>query len=169
MCPWSVTKLQNLLCNGDYVIPWQVIRDTKSTNKTKTVAGGRGKWVWTINQQLTPDIHYYCWRESYISPLGLETERITFCFCSSFMICCFRVQAKFIKSTSMWIRKARLPCWLSRCQQVLHQRWIWGIHCLQTTKHASKGSILASKPRADVTTSPKQWLYKKDWCPQNYF
>ena len=23
----------------------------------------------------------------------------------------------------------RLSCWPSRCQQVLHQRWIWGIQC----------------------------------------
>ena len=42
MCPWSVTKLQNLHCNGDYVIPWQVIRDTKSTNKTQQLLVGEG-------------------------------------------------------------------------------------------------------------------------------
>ena len=28
-----------------------------------------------------------------------------------------------------------LPRWLSRGQQVSHQRWIWGIHCAQARKH----------------------------------
>ena len=32
----------------------------------------------------------------------------------------------------------RLPCWPSRGQQVSHQRWIWGIHCMQVTKHARR-------------------------------
>ena len=50
----------------------------------------------------------------------------------------------------------QLPCWLPRDQQVLHQRWIWGICCAQTRKHASEGSILALKPRADITRSQKQ-------------
>ena len=30
------------------------------------------------------------------------------------------------------------PCWLPRGQQVSHQRWIWGIHCMLATKHISK-------------------------------
>ena len=52
-----------------------------------------------------------------------------------------------------------LPCWLSRGQQVSHQRWIWA---------RDPGFILALKPRADVTRSPKQgyqWPQKKDVCP----
>ena len=61
-----------------------------------------------------------------------------------------------------------LPCWPPRGQQVLHQRWIAGIHCMQVTKHASEGSTLVLKPRAGVTRSPKQgyqWPHKKDSCP----
>ena len=45
-----------------------------------------------------------------------------------------------IWSESMWIKKAQLPSWPPGGQQVLHQRWIWGIHCMQAMKHASKGS-----------------------------
>ena len=44
--------------------------------------------------------------------------------------------------TSMWIKMAKLPCWLARVEQVSHQRWTWGI-----------------------TGSPKQgyqWPHKKD-------
>ena len=66
-----------------------------------------------------------------------------------------------------------LPCWLPRGQQVSHQRWIWGIHCAQARKHASKGSTLALKPRADITRNPKpgcQRPHKKDLCPpKNFF
>ena len=52
--------------------------------------------------------------------------------------------------------------------QVLHQRWIWGIHCMQAMKYVSKGSTLAMKPRTDVTRSLKQGYSgptkrKKDW------
>ena len=39
---------------------------------------------------------------------------------------------------------------------------------LGRSKHASEGSTLALKPRADVTRSPKQgyqWPHKKDSCP----
>ena len=56
----------------------------------------------------------------------------------------------------MWIEKAQLPCWPLYSQQVSHQRWISGIHCRQVTKHTSKGSTLALKPRGDVTRSPKR-------------
>ena len=59
-------------------------------------------------------------------------------------------------SAGVWIKKARLPCWPLYSQQVLHQRWISGIHCTQVTKHASEGSTLALKPRGDVARSPKQ-------------
>ena len=38
-------------------------------------------------------------------------------------------------------------------------------HCIHVTKHANEGSILALKPRVDITRNPKQgyqWPYKKD-------
>ena len=41
--------------------------------------------------------------------------------------------------TIKWMRIAQLPCWLPRSQQVSHQKWIWGLHCMQATKHACKG------------------------------
>ena len=40
---------------------------------------------------------------------------------------------------SMWIKTAQRPCWPPGCQQVLHQRWIWGICCMQVTNHGSEG------------------------------
>ena len=58
--------------------------------------------------------------------------------------------------TSMWVKVAQLPCRPPRGQQVLHQRWILGIHCTHVTKHASRGCILVLKNRGDVTRSPKQ-------------
>ena len=56
-------------------------------------------------------------------------------------------------------------------QQVSHQRWISGIHCTQATKHASKGSTLALKPRENITRSPKQGYqrpHEKDSCPPKF-
>ena len=53
----------------------------------------------------------------------------------------------------------RLPCLLSR-------------GCTQVTKHASKGSTLALKPKADIIRSSKQgyqWPHKKDMCPPKFF
>ena len=41
-----------------------------------------------------------------------------------------------------------------------------------TSERACKGSILALKPRADVTRNPKQgyqWPHEKDSCPPKYF
>ena len=58
--------------------------------------------------------------------------------------------------------------WPPRGQQVLHQKWIWVLHCVQARNQASEGSILALKPRVDVTRSLKQgcqWPHKKDWSP----
>ena len=55
--------------------------------------------------------------------------------------------------TSMWIKKIGLLYWPSRGQQMSHQGWIWGINCMQVRKHASEGSTLALRPRADVTTA----------------
>ena len=49
-------------------------------------------------------------------------------------------------------------------KQLLPQRWIWGIHCMEATKHASARSTLALKLRVDVIRSPKQgyqWPHKK--------
>ena len=66
----------------------------------------------------------------------------------------------------------QLPCWLLYSQQVLHQRWISGIHGTQATKHASEGSTLALKPRGDVIRSPKQgyqWPHKKNSCPPKIY
>ena len=51
-----------------------------------------------------------------------------------------------------------LPCWPSRGRQMSQQRWIWGIHCMQVRKQASKGSTLVLKAMADVTESSKQGL-----------
>ena len=42
-------------------------------------------------------------------------------------------------SAGTWIKKAQLPCWPLYSQQVSHQRWIWGIHCVQARKHTSEG------------------------------
>ena len=72
--------------------------------------------------------------------------------------------------TSMWIKQARLPCWPSRGQQVSHQRWIWGIPCIQAMKHTSRGIHPGFETQADVTISTKQgyqWPHKNDWCPPN--
>ena len=69
-------------------------------------------------------------------------------------------------------QKARLPCWPPRSQQVLHQRWNWGILSRQATKHASDGSTLALKRRADVaksTTHGYRWLHKKESCPPKIY
>ena len=50
---------------------------------------------------------------------------------------------------SMWIKKARLPCWPPYSKQVSHQRWIWG-------SHKWKG-MQGAHPGFDVARSPKQW------------
>ena len=42
--------------------------------------------------------------------------------------------------SSRYIKMTQLQYWLLRGQQVSQQRWIWGIHCTQVTKHAIKGS-----------------------------
>ena len=47
--------------------------------------------------------------------------------------------------------------WPQRGYHVLHQRWIWGIHCTQVRKHVCEGIHPALKPRADITRSPK-WV-----------
>ena len=44
------------------------------------------------------------------------------------------------------------------------------IHCMQVVKHASRGSILALKPRAFVTRNPKQrYQLSHNWCPLFFF
>ena len=58
-------------------------------------------------------------------------------------------------SVGKWIEKAQLP-----------------LYSQQVTKHASKGSTLALKPRRDITRSTKQgyqWPHEKDLCPQIFF
>ena len=62
----------------------------------------------------------------------------------------------------------RLPCWLTRDQQVIHLRWSWRICCVQVMNHASERSTLALKPMIGITKGPQQgyhWLHKKDSCP----
>ena len=56
-------------------------------------------------------------------------------------------------TTYILVKKVRLPCWQQYSQQVLHQRWIWGI--AQARKYASEKSTLALKPKAGVTRSRK--------------
>ena len=73
---------------------------------------------------------------------------------------------------STWIKTAQRLCWLSRGQQVLQWRWIWGIHCAEVTKHTSKGSTLALIPNLGTTRIPKQgyqWSYKNNWLPPKFF
>ena len=76
---------------------------------------------------------------------------------------------KLIITGTMTKRKAKWNHWAGvshSVQQMSHQRWIWGIHCTHVTNNASEGSILALKPRADVTRSPKQ---RYEWSDKNYF
>ena len=55
-------------------------------------------------------------------------------------------------------------CLKGQLQQVPHQRWILGSHSRESMQ---RRSILALKPRVDVTISPKQgyhWPHEKDLC-----
>ena len=64
-----------------------------------------------------------------------------------------------------------LPCFLSIGQQVSHQRWIWGIHCVQARMHTSNGSTLPLKHRPDVTRSLKQgyqWSHERTCVLQKF-
>ena len=68
--------------------------------------------------------------------------------------------------------KKRIDHVRSRGRQVSHRRWIWWIHCAQASKHASEGSTLALKPRAEVTRSPKkghQWPHIKGSRPTKIY
>ena len=49
---------------------------------------------------------------------------------------------------------------VSRSQQVSHHRWIWRIHCMQVTKHASKGD----PPRFETQSRRHQKF--KTWVSQ---
>ena len=64
-----------------------------------------------------------------------------------------------------------LSCWLSRGQQVSHQRWILGnIHHVCLCQAWKRLPTLALKPRRDVTQSPKQgyqWPHKRT-CVQKF-
>ena len=57
-------------------------------------------------------------------------------------------------STTTQIKKVLLRYWQPWGQQVLHQRGISGIHCMQVIRHTSQRSTLALKLRADVARSP---------------
>ena len=56
---------------------------------------------------------------------------------------------------------------------VSHQRWIWGIHCMQAIKHASRDPPWLWSPGADITRGPKQgyqWSHIKGlMSSKNYF
>ena len=63
----------------------------------------------------------------------------------------------------------QLPCWLSRGQQVSHQRWIWGIHCAPGDK-ARKWGIHPGfetqgrrhqKSTIGVSVGPQKFFKKK--------
>ena len=76
----------------------------------------------------------------------------------------YRTRATPRLFASVWIQMA----WPPRGQQVSHQRLIWGSRCMKAMKHPNRGSILALKPRGDITRSPQQgyeWPDKKDLCP----
>ena len=73
---------------------------------------------------------------------------------------------------STGIKKARLPCWLSRGQQVLHQRWIWGIHCTQAMKHTSEGIHPGFETQGRRHQKSKRGVsvaLQKDRCPLKKF
>ena len=89
----------------------------------------------------------------------------------SYVIGIFLLNLKFSFTVS-WTNPGTQPLlhacgecnWPPRGQQVSHQRWIWGIYCMHVRKHASKGSTLALKPRADApevaktgNSSPTKW------------
>ena len=59
---------------------------------------------------------------------------------------------------------ARLPCWLPRSQQVLHQTWIWGIHCIQATTGADPGFLVGGGAYKFARFSQKLPDIKKKLC-----
>ena len=60
---------------------------------------------------------------------------------------------------STWIKKALLPCYSPRCQQVSHQGWFWGIRCTQVTKHRSSGTDFEpQKSKTGVSVAPPRAL-----------
>ena len=71
-------------------------------------------------------------------------------------------------SADMWIKMAKLPCWPLHSQQVLNQRWIWGIHCVQTRKQASEEIYPGfetqgrrhQKSKTGVSVAPQKGLQK---------
>ena len=102
-------------------------------------------------------------------PSGLQRRAV---------LCCVWHRRSWVRAQNLdqclWTRlqirgSKRLGCHADLySQQVSHQRWLSGIHCMQATKHASEGSTLALKPRGDVARSLKQgyqWPHKKDSCP----
>ena len=84
--------------------------------------------------------------------------------------------AHLILCTSMWIKKAWLPCWPSRSQQVLHQRLIWGIHCKHAMEQASEGSTWLWNPEQTSPvvqnrgiSGPTKWLVSSKNCKPKIF
>ena len=61
-------------------------------------------------------------------------------------------------------QKAWLPCWPSRGQEVLYQRWIWGIHCMQAKKHTSEEFENQGRHHQKSKTELSV-VSQKDLCP----
>ena len=54
-----------------------------------------------------------------------------------------------------WRIKIILQNWPTRSWQVSHQRWIWGVHRTQVTKHTSKGNQSGSETLGRHHQMPK--------------
>ena len=91
-------------------------------------------------------LHYRC---TCTFHTGADTYRYDVCSNSSFFpLELKRLKQEILQCTTLskcvfnceYVdQKARLPCWPSRGQQVLHQGWIWRIYSTQVTKHSNKG------------------------------
>ena len=55
-------------------------------------------------------------------------------FSINFLSLCF---SRHVSSQCPYI--CDIPCWPPRGQQMSHQRWIWGLCCMQAIKHGSRG------------------------------
>ena len=85
------------------------------------------------------------------------------------------IRYKVNKLASMWMKCLG---WPPRRQQVLHQRWIFGIGCMQATKHASEGIHPGFETQTHITRSPKRVSVAKqkgfnlyefpEVCPPNF-
>ena len=72
----------------------------------------------------------------------------------------------------MDVDQKRLSCLAGRQkgQQVLHQRWIWGIHYTQAMKHTKEDPTWLWNPgQTSLEVHNRVSVATKDWCPQNIF